>query len=245
MSVACFFLFILQVMKQYEHLFFDLDHTIWDFEANAKDALREAFTQNEIHNFEIESFNSFYDRYSFHNHRLWDRYTKGFIKQEELKWKRMWLSLLDFKVANEPLARQLSHDFLEKLPFRKKVFPYTFEILQYLKNKNYQLHLITNGFEITQHQKLQNAGLRDFFQEVITSEASGSLKPNKEIFEFALAKTRAPLSKSIMIGDNLEADIKGARNFGMDTIFVNHINAEASIIPTFTIRHLQELEQIL
>ncbi|HEU0228783.1 MAG TPA: YjjG family noncanonical pyrimidine nucleotidase [Arachidicoccus soli] len=232
-------------MKQYEHLFFDLDHTIWDFETNAKDSLEEVFLAYELQNIGVENFDLFYKKYSIHNHRLWDRYTKGFIKQEELKWKRMWLTMLDFKIANEPLARKISDVFLEKLPTKKKVFPYTFEILHYLKNKNYQLHLITNGFEFTQHQKLKNAGLTDFFQEVITSEGSGSLKPHKEIFSFALAKTKAPLNKSIMIGDNLEADIKGAKDFGMDTIFVNHIKVQASIIPTFTIMHLQELENIL
>lgn len=232
-------------MKQYKHLFFDLDHTLWDFEANAKDALRESFSQNDLTGKGIDDYELFYEKYSYHNHRLWDRYTKGFIRQEELKWKRIWLTLLEFKIADEILSRKMSEEFLSCLPLRKKVFPYTFEILHYLKNKDYRLHLITNGFTSIQNQKLSNAGMGGFFEEVITSESSGSLKPNKAIFQFALDKTRADIDHSIMIGDNIEADIKGAQSFGMDTVFVNHIHAQTDIRPTFEIGHLKELESIL
>ncbi|ANI90719.1 noncanonical pyrimidine nucleotidase, YjjG family [Arachidicoccus ginsenosidimutans] len=231
-------------MTKYTHLFFDLDHTIWDFEANAKDALYEAFSENKLIEKGIDNYEIFYEKYAAHNHRLWDRYSKGFIKQDELKWKRMWLTMLDYKIADEALAKKLSDDFLQFLPLRKKVFPYTFEILTYLKNKNYRLHLITNGFNYIQTQKLQNAGLTHFFEELITSEASGSLKPNKEIFEFALNKTKALVNESIMLGDNIEADIRGAKNFGLDTVFVNHIKAETEVQPTFEITHLKQLEDI-
>ncbi|MDE1192544.1 MAG: YjjG family noncanonical pyrimidine nucleotidase [Arachidicoccus sp.] len=232
-------------MKKYNHLFFDLDHTIWDFETNAKEAMCQSFRENNLFNKGIPDYELFYEKYSEHNHRLWDRYSKGFIKQDELKWKRIWLALLDFKIADEHLAKKMSGEFLSILPQQKKVFPYTYEILNYLKNKKYRLHLITNGFNEIQYNKLRNADLTDFFEEVITSEVSGSLKPDKEIFSFALKKTNASVEESIMIGDNIEADIKGAQNFGMDTIFVNHIHMDASnITPTFEIRHLKELENI-
>ena len=231
-------------MKQYKHLFFDLDHTLWDFETNAKDALQQSFSENDLANKGIDDYEIFYEKYSWHNHRLWDRYTKDFIKQEELKWKRIWLALLDFKIADEMLAKKMSDEFLFYLPQRKQVFPYTFEILDYLRQKKYRLHLITNGFNAIQDQKLRNAGMMGIFEEVITSELSGSLKPNKEIFQFALDKTNAFVEESIMIGDNIEADIKGAQNFGMDTVFVNHVRAETHIQPTFEIRHLKELEEI-
>ena len=114
-----------------------------------------------------------------------------------------------------------------------------------MTNKNYNLHLITNGFENVQHNKLRNSNLTQFFKHVITSEASNSLKPNKEIFDFALQKAGASLDKSIMIGDNLDADIQGGINAGMDTIFVNHINAQPHIKSTHEVFHLKELENIL
>jgi putative hydrolase of the HAD superfamily len=229
----------------YKDLFFDLDHTLWDFETNSKETIQELYTTHRLADLGIVDFDGFYATYSAHNHRLWDRYTKGFIKQEELRWKRVYLSLLEFKVANEPLAKEMSQAYLEILPNKKHLFPYTIEILEYLKQKDYKMHLITNGFETVQFKKIKNSGLQDYFIEVITSEASNSLKPQKEIFEYALKNANATVEESIMIGDNESADIQGGINMGMDTIFVNHIQAIPTIPATYTIQHLKELETIL
>ena len=229
----------------YKDLFFDLDHTLWDFETNSKETIQELYNTHRLADLGIVDFDGFYSTYSAHNHRLWDRYTKGFIKQEELRWKRVYLSLLDFKVANEPLAREMSQAYLEILPNKKHLFPYTIEILDYLKQKDYKMHLITNGFESVQFKKIQNSGLQDYFIEVITSEASNSLKPHKDIFEYALKNAKASVAESIMIGDNESADIQGGINMGMDTVFVNHIQAIPTIPATYTITHLKELETIL
>ena len=229
---------------KYRHLFFDLDHTLWDFEANAKETLRDLYTAYHLTQRGIQDFDAFVSKYSYHNNRLWDRYTKGFIKQEELRWKRMWLALLDFKVADEKLAKQMSVAFLELLPYKKNLFPYTVEILTYLKTKGYQLHLITNGFDAIQHSKLSSSNLRHFFAEVITSENSNSLKPNRAIFDFAMDRCKAIHQECIMIGDNLDADIAGAMNAGLDTVFVNHLCIDAHVEPTYMIHHLQELEAI-
>ena len=229
----------------YKDLFFDLDHTLWDFETNSKETIQELYNTHRLIDLGIVDFDGFYATYSAHNHRLWDRYTKGFIKQEELRWKRVYLSLLDFKVANEPLAKQMSQAYLEILPNKKHLFPYTIEILEYLKQKEYKMHLITNGFESVQFKKIKNSGLQDYFIEVITSEASNSLKPQKEIFEYALKNANASVEKSIMIGDNESADIQGGINIGMDTIFVNHIQVVPTVPATYTITHLKELENIL
>jgi putative hydrolase of the HAD superfamily len=228
----------------YKDLFFDLDHTLWDFETNSRETIQELYTTHRLAELGIVDFDGFYNTYSAHNHRLWDRYTKGFIKQEELRWKRVYLSLLDFKVANEPLAREMSQAYLEILPNKKHLFPYTIEILEYLKQKDYKMHLITNGFETVQFKKIKNSGIADYFIEVITSEASNSLKPHKDIFEYALKNANATVEKSIMIGDNESADIQGGINIGMDTIFVNHIQVEPTVPATYTITHLKELETI-
>ena len=231
-------------MPQYKHLFFDLDHTLWDFDANAKASLADLYSILNLDEKTKIAFDDFYPKYLFHNEVLWDRYHKGLISSEDLKWKRMWRTMLDFKIADEPLAREMSGQFLEILPTKKILFPHTIEILDYLKEKKYSLHLITNGFEKTQWSKLNNSGLGKYFTHVITSEASNSLKPKKEIFDFAIASAKAKLPESIMIGDNLDADIQGAMNAGMDTVFVNHINAVPEIKPTFTVTHLQQLESI-
>ncbi|MDB5193390.1 MAG: noncanonical pyrimidine nucleotidase, YjjG family [Segetibacter sp.] len=229
----------------YTHLFFDLDHTLWDFETNSKETLSELFTAHRLDQQITPDFETFYQQYSYHNKRLWDRYHHGFIKQEELKWKRMWHAMLEFKKSDEKLAKQLSSEYLEILPTKKAVFPYTFEILDYLKNKSYKLHLITNGFEQVQWRKLDNANIGHYFANVITSETASSLKPHKEIFDFAIGKALCCYEESLMLGDNLDADIIGAMNAGMDTVFVNHLNEPTDVKPTYIIYHLKELENIL
>ena len=229
----------------YKDLFFDLDHTIWDFELNSKETLWDLHLKYELEAKGIKDFDVFYNSYSAHNHRLWDRYTKGFIKQEELRWKRIYLSLLDYKIADEALSKEMSSDYLAILPNKKNLFPYTIEILEYLKSKQYKMHLITNGFESVQFKKIENSNLAPYCSEVITSEASNSLKPQVAIFEYALAKSNASLESSIMIGDNESADIQGAINVGMDSIFVNHLQVKPTVPATYTITHLKELESIL
>ena len=231
-------------MPSYKHLFFDLDHTLWDFDANAKETLVEIYAFFELEAKGVHPFIDFYKHYLHHNEILWDRYHKGFISSEELKWKRMWRTMLEFKMGNEQLAKDMSAKFLEILPTKKILFPHAIEILEYLVARGYTLHLITNGFERTQWSKLNNSGLSKYFTHMITSEASNSLKPKKEIFEYALNKAGAMLTESIMLGDNLDADIQGAINAGMDSVFVNHLKAGTDVKPTYIIHHLKELEQI-
>jgi len=179
-----------------------------------------------------------------HNERLWEKYRNGQIKVDELRWKRMWCSLLDFKIGNEALARKMGDAFLESLPTKTRLFPDTVQILEYLRDKDYQLHLITNGFDKTQHHKLKSSGINGFFREVITSESSNSLKPHPEIFEYAILKTGAVKSECIMIGDTPEVDILGAMNAGIDQVYVNHINSPNTVKATYTVNSLKELELI-
>ena len=153
----------------------------------------------------------------------------------------MWLTLLEFQIADEELAKELSVRFLDLLPTRTILFPHAKEILQYLSDKGYALHLVTNGFERTQHNKLLYSGLKPFFAEIITSEGSGSLKPNKEIFQFALSKCGTTPDQCIMIGDNIEVDIIGAMNAGIDQVYVNHLGIDPAITPTYTVISLKEL----
>jgi len=230
---------------KYKHLFFDLDHTLWDFDANARVTLEQLHIDLKLVDKGIHDFDLFYKNYLVHNEKLWERYRNGYIKQEELRIKRMWLTLLDFKVANDALARQLSELFLQLLPTRTLLFPDTKEVLQYLTDKGYQLHLITNGFEATQHSKLKSSRLDVFFKKVITSEGSNSLKPQKEIFEYALNKAEAKLEESIMIGDSIEVDIAGAIAAGMDQVHVNYNGATQSLRPTYTVTALKELKEFL
>jgi putative hydrolase of the HAD superfamily len=206
--------------------------------------LLELYNTLQLEQRGIHDFDLFHKNYLAHNEKLWERYRNGYIKQEELRVKRMWLALLDFKIADETLAKSMSIRFLDLLPTRTILFPYAIEILEYLTNKKYELHLITNGFEKTQRSKLRYSGLDKYFKEVITSEGSSSLKPNKDIFDYAFKKTGASPSESIMLGDSIEVDIIGAMNAGIDQVFINHLNIPIDIKPTYVVRSLIELEKI-
>ncbi|PUZ26666.1 putative hydrolase of the HAD superfamily [Chitinophaga costaii] len=229
----------------YKHIFFDLDHTLWDFETNSRETLLELYQTHHLATRGILHFDEFLHRYSIHNDRLWDRFRKGFITRKELRSKRFWLTFLEYKIADEKLTQLFSEQFLEILPTKTALFPYTTEVLEYLLQKQYTLHLITNGFEDTQLMKLRNANIFHYFTNIITSEAAGSLKPHAAIFNFALQKSSAMATESIMIGDTLEVDILGAQQAGMDQIYFNPNVPATAIIPTYTIQHLQEIENIL
>ncbi|TWI91659.1 putative hydrolase of the HAD superfamily [Chitinophaga japonensis] len=231
------------VMK-YKHIFFDLDHTLWDFETNSYQTLQELYHHFDLGSRGVPSFDAFYNSYVVHNEQLWDRFRKGFINRNELRTKRFRMALLDFKIGDEKLAASLGSLFLEILPTKTALFPYTAEVLGYLKEKQYPLHMITNGFEETQLQKMRNAGIDHYFTHIITSEVAGSLKPYREIFDFAVTRAAATVTDCIMIGDALDLDIAGAHNVGMDQVYFNPKIPATGIQPTYTISCLSELKTI-
>ncbi|CAL1521177.1 YjjG family noncanonical pyrimidine nucleotidase [Chitinophaga sp. MM2321] len=230
---------------KYKHLFFDLDHTLWDFETNEQETLLELYNSHNLSGRGVPSFEEFSISYVGHNERLWDRFRKGFITRNDLRDKRFRLALLDFKIGDEKLTQAMCKEFLEILPYKTALFPETVETLDYLAAKNYPMHMITNGFEETQLLKMKNAGIDQYFTHIVTSEVAGSLKPYKEIFEYAIAKAGTTATESIMVGDAMELDIKGAHGVGMDQVYFNPAKPPVDFTPTFTIGHLRELKEIL
>ncbi len=232
-------------MKQYKHLFFDLDHTLWDFESNSAITLQILYDEFQLPERGIASFENFRGIYEGHNERLWERYRKGFIRREELRWKRMWHTLLDFRIGDEKLARAMSEIYLDHLPNQGLLMPYATEVLDYCRDKAYKIHLITNGFEATQWKKMRTSGIDHYFQAVITSEGSNSLKPHRDIFQHAIDITGALVTESLMIGDALEIDVLGAKQFGMDQVYFNPAKTSHEEMVTYEISSLTELKDIL
>jgi putative hydrolase of the HAD superfamily len=230
--------------KTYKYIFFDLDHTLWDFDKNSENTLRQLYNEYTLDKRGILSFTEFYEVYSAHNDRLWERFRNGYIKREELRWKRVWLTLLDFKVADTNLAYEMSAAYLEILPTQTVLTPFAKELLEHCKGK-YILHLITNGFETTQWQKLQYSGIASYFGEVITSEKSNSIKPHREIFDYALKTTGAVAEDSIMIGDAIDIDILGALNAGWDQVYYNPAKKVHGRKPTYEVGCLSEIMTLL
>ncbi len=232
--------------KQYKQIFFDLDHTLWDFETNSHETLHDLYIEMKLDEKATKDFEHFHQTYHHHNAIYWERFRKGYINREELRWKRMWRTLVDYKITDEPLSKQMSERYLEILPTKTHLFPHCMEVLTYLQEKSYPMHLITNGFETTQHLKIKNSNIDGFFKEVITSEQAGIMKPHAAIFEFALAKTNAQANTSIMIGDTLEVDILGANNAGIDSAYFNPAQPPTvEIKPTYILNSLMDLKKIL
>jgi len=229
--------------KKYVHLFFDLDHTLWDFDKNSQAALRTLYHEYALEKRGIHDFDELFRTYEVHNDRLWERYRNGFIKRDELRWKRMWLMLLDFKVADTALAHELSTAYLEILPTQTLLVPHAKEVLDHCRDR-YKIHLITNGFETTQRLKLQYSGIARYFTHLITSERSNSMKPHPGIFEYALQMSGATAEESVMIGDAIDIDILGAINAGWDTVYYNPRKLPHSRKPTYEVTHLEELMRI-
>lgn len=230
--------------KTYKHIFFDLDHTLWDFDKNSELTLQQLYHEFDLGGMGVTDFGEFVNSYNHHNDRLWERFRNGYIKREELRWKRFWLALLDFKIADTAVAHEISSAYLEILPTQTMLIPHAKELLEHCKGR-YPMHLITNGFETTQRLKMQFSGIASYFSELITSEKSNSMKPHPDIFDYALKCTGACVEESIMIGDAIDIDILGAINAGMDTVYYNPQRLPHDRKPTYEVTHLQELMTIL
>lgn len=229
-------------MAKYKHIFFDLDRTLWDFEANALDTFKELYQKYQL-NTCCPDFETFHSIYRTINRELWQDYRDGKIEKNVLKYQRFYLTLKQFGKDDISLARKLGEDYVTLSGEKTKLFPYTHEILSYLKKK-YNLYIITNGFEEVQYKKINNCNLESYFQKVITSEKAGVQKPHQKIFQYALSVTGANKEESIMIGDDLEGDIRGAKDFGMDQVYFNPHHKPHQFNSTFEISSLKELEKI-
>ncbi|MCC6187280.1 MAG: noncanonical pyrimidine nucleotidase, YjjG family [Chitinophagaceae bacterium] len=228
----------------YRHIFFDLDHTLWDFDKNAEVLLKQLYQSFKLKERGVDEFDEFLIAFHYHNERLWARYRSGFIKRDDFRFKRMWHTLLDFRVGDTQLANELGASFFEYFPQQRNLFPGAKELLAYCASK-YSLHIITNGFEITQRQKLYNCDILPFFTHIITSEKSNSVKPKKEIFDYAQSLANAAISECVMVGDNLNVDILGGQNAGWDTIYFNPKKNQHEGKTTFEVATLSEIVQIL
>jgi len=232
-------------VKPYHHLFFDLDHTLWDFEKNADETLRHLFDYYDLGRYGTFTVDTFIERYSQTNHALWRLYQNNKITQQHLRDTRFTRTLVRLGVPEAELPADISVQFTDLLPQKTAVFPYTFELLDYLRGKGYALHLLTNGFKEIQYVKLAASKLTDYFQEIVTSECSGWLKPDRRMFAHALARAGATASTSLMVGDNLECDVLGAANAGIDQVYFNPEKRRHFAQVTYEIASLRELRDIL
>jgi putative hydrolase of the HAD superfamily len=223
-----------------KHLFFDLDHTIWDFDRNATETLLELYEQHGLAELGLRSADEFILRYTENNQLLWARYHLGQISKETLRAERFYKTFIELGVHPESVPSQFEEDYVRISPTKTNLFDGSEKVLAYLQQK-YALHIISNGFKETTLIKIDRCSLNPYFQNIIISEDVGVNKPDKAIFEYALDKASALKHESIMIGDSIEADIRGAQDFGMKAIYFNPDNKEKPVDVDWQINRLEEL----
>jgi putative hydrolase of the HAD superfamily len=230
----------LKYFKHKKHLFFDLDHTLWDFDKNSAFAFDAIFKER---NFEI-SLDDFLKIYIPRNQHYWKLYQVNQISHEDLRYFRLKdvFDALKFEIS-DAIIDQISDDYINYLPEHNHLFDGAIEILDYLK-PNYKLHIITNGFASVQTKKLNNSNIVHYFDTITNSEMAGVKKPHPTIFDFALSLANASKEESLMIGDSYEADIMGAQEAGIEAIFFNEQNIQVENA-AFQVKHLLDLKNIL
>ncbi|CAN1545128.1 COG1011 Predicted hydrolase (HAD superfamily) [Flavobacteriaceae bacterium] len=221
-------------------IFFDLDHTLWDFDVNSELAFQAIFKKDHP----TIQIADFIEKYAPINQACWKLYQYDKITHAELRYNRLkhTFDALEYFVSDEQIE-SIAHDYIQLLPENNRLFNGTIEVLEYLEKK-YKLHIITNGFADVQYKKINNSNLGGFFKTITNSEMAGVKKPNPIIFEYALNSAKANKENSVMIGDCLEADVQGALDAGLDAIFFNDKKVQAKQ-HIKQVTHLLELKKYL
>ena len=231
---------------KYSHLLIDLDRTLWDFERNSEQTMRELFDKYELQKLCHADFQTFFDAYHIINAGLWKAYNNGTLAKEVLYVSRFSMTLDHFGMTDTfALGKQLGDYYVFESPKKTALVPGTMELLRYLKAKGYTLSIVSNGFKEVQFEKMRTSGIDVFFDHVFLSDDIGWQKPHRPFFDHVLQRLRAQPSECVIIGDDINVDIAGARNAGIDQIFCNFSGAKADFEPTHTVLELESIMEIL
>ncbi|HET9055011.1 MAG TPA: YjjG family noncanonical pyrimidine nucleotidase [Cyclobacteriaceae bacterium] len=229
---------------QYTCIFFDLDHTLWDYETNSKETLHELFNAYNLTDKGVTDLESFHREFRRVNAALWVLYDAGKIGSEVIRAERFKQILETFGISNGKLCAEISHEYLYTCPKKGNLMPNALSTLDYLSDK-YRLSIITNGFEEIQNTKLTSGNLHRYFDHIVTSQHAGFKKPSREIFDYTLTKNGIGCNQAVMVGDNLVTDIGGARQASIDSVFFNHEQVKHDSEIHVEINNLSELCKLL
>jgi len=229
--------------KNYNHIFFDLDHTLWDTDRNSSESLNELYVEMALDAHGLPDFDKFLECYRSHNERLWGLYSENKIGRDAVRINRFRYTLEDFNVRNYDLANQLSEEFVKRTPYKPYLIEDTLHVLENI-SKRYKLSIITNGFKESQAIKLQHSGIHNYFKHLFISEEVGYNKPDVRIFEHALSVSGSTCEESLMVGDTYETDITGARSANIDQVYLKDMHPEDHTA-TYKISKLTELLSII
>lgn len=230
---------------KYSTVLLDWDDTLWDFRHNAFIALKEVFFKYQLTRY-FADFESFYELYEVHNKLLWKDYAAGKIDKDTLQRERFMYPFRQKGVEDERLARNIGDDFLETTIKQTGLVAYARELVEYLHTKSYQLIVLSNGFSEVQYRKINASGLASYIDHIVLSEDVGVQKPDPRIYSYAVQLANAPKEQIVMIGDNVETDIKGAYDFGLDSILFDPLQEHKdNPYATYQVIGLKEIENIL
>ena len=227
------------MFRHKKHLFFDLDHTLWDYESCSNETLEELWLEYRLEEKGV-LLKNFLQKFSAVNEELWKQLHAGEINKDVIRNDRFPTILSELAIEDNSMAIDLQQDYIQVCPTKPYLIDGALELLESMSGR-YGLHIITNGFDEIQDVKLRSGGIEDYFEEVITSDVAGFQKPDKQIFEFALRKVGTKAEDALMIGDNPLSDIEGAYLAGIDQVFYNPFNQQCPITPTLEIKSLREL----
>lgn len=232
-------------MRRYTHLFFDLDHTLWDFDRNSGECLTEIYHHFDLQSIGVLSCENFVETFIKINTQLWHDFDKGRIAHSYIRDQRFRIVFDALGIHDVQIGSQLNERYLELLPTKPHLLDGTIELLDYCTAKGYELHIISNGFDYLQSRKMESSKIKHYFGHIVTNEKAGAKKPDSQIFEYALNLANANKASSLMIGDNWEADVMGAMNFGIDAVYYNPHHTPQTTAPTYLVSHLLDLMTII
>ncbi len=231
-------------MTPYRHIFFDLDRTLWDFEANSEEMLRELFERFALAEYGIAHFKELLAHYRDINADYWRAHREGKVGKEELRYERFHHTLLRSGVSDRKLAHRLAEAYLSGTPEKDRLIDGAQELIRTL-SAHYRLHLITNGYADTQLRKVEGTGLEGAFEVIVTSDRAAARKPDPAIFHYALEQVAATKKEVLMVGDDVEADIIGAMEFGIDQVLFDPWWTKEDPGASYRIGNLRELMLLL
>ena len=232
-------------MKNIRHIFFDLDNTLWDHRNNAYLTLKEIYKRENVQEKYNLGFEDFHREYFTINERLWAQIRDGEIDKEYLRKHRFYDSFLFFGIDDFDLAQVFEQNFLDEILNYNDLVEGAFELLEYLSEKGYTLHILSNGFKEVTYRKCELSGIQNYFKTITSADELNVRKPQPEIYEYALKKVNAKKEESIMIGDDWIADVEGALSFGIDAVFFDVFKDNFGNDEVKVIRELKELQKFL
>ena len=227
-----------------QHIFFDLDNTLWDHRKNAYLTLKDIYSREKVQEKYSLGFEEFHKEYFTINENLWAQIRDGKIDKQYIRDHRFYDSFMFFGIDDQELSQKFETNFLDEIISNNELVEGAFELLEYLADKKYRLHILSNGFEEVTYRKCELSGIKNYFETITSADEINIRKPQPEIFEYALKKSGALKENSIIVGDDWIADVEGGLAFGMDAIFFDRFNDDFET-EVKTVKKLEEIRAFL